>query len=148
VLRLALMALLVAVTAVACRKNIQDKDQVRRDLIEYLSTKVGLDLKALDVDVTKVTFTNDEALATVSFHQKNDPSIGNGMVMNYRLQPKDGHWVVKGRADSQGRGFQNAPADQNLPPGHPSVQGLPPGHPSVDKMQLKSPAGASEGQQK
>jgi hypothetical protein len=94
--------------------------------------------------VTKVEFVNHEAHATVSFHQKDDPSVSRGMVMMYTLAPKDGHWVVKARADSQGRGFGNTSADQDLPPGHPPVQDLPPGHPSVDSVQPAPPVSAPQ----
>jgi hypothetical protein len=112
--------------------------------MQYFSTKIGLDLKTLDVDVTKVDFVNHEAHATVSFHEKNDPSVNRGMVMMYTLAPQNGHWVVKSRADSQGRGFGNTSADQDLPPGHPSVQDLPPGHPSVDSVAPNPPPRAQE----
>lgn len=112
--------------------------------MQYLSTKVGLDLKTLDVDVTKVNFVNHEAHATVSFHEKNDPSVNRGMVMMYTLAPQNGHWVVKSRADSQGRGFGNTSADKDLPPGHPSVQDLPPGHPSIDSVEPNTPPQAQE----
>ncbi len=138
----------LALALVACRKSIESKEQVRSDLMEYLSSKVGLDMKTLDVDVTKVNFVNHEAHATVSFHQKDDPSVNRGMVMLYTLTPKDGHWVVKSRADSQGRGFGNTSADQDLPPGHPPVQDLPPGHPSVDSVQPAPRAGTPQEQQK
>lgn len=126
----------------ACRPSIETKEQVRTDLMEYFSSKVGLDMKTLDVNVTKVNFVNHEAHATVSFHQKDDPSVSRGMVMMYTLTPKDGHWVVKSRADSQGRGFGNTSADQDLPTGHPPVEDLPPGHPPVDSVQ--PPASSQE----
>jgi hypothetical protein len=145
VLRRVLWVLALLGLVMACRKSIENKGQVRSDLMEYLSTKVGLDLKALDVEVTKVTFSSDEALATVSFHQKNDPSIGNGMVMNYTLQAKNGHWVVKSRADSSGHGIGNPSPDQQMPPGHPPVQDLPPGHPSVAPDSSNAPGGTAQG---
>lgn len=128
---------------------MKTREQVRSDLMDHLSTKTGLDMKALDVDVTKVTFENNQAQATVSFHQKGDSSVNGGMVMVYTLAPKDGHWVVVRRGDSQGRqlGGQQ-PIDPNLPPGHPSVDGpeqgdapagsLPPGHPPVAESQRQS----------
>jgi hypothetical protein len=128
----------------ACRRSIETKEQVRNDLMEYFSSKVGLDMKTLDVDVTKVDFEHHEAHATVSFHQKDDPSVNRGMVMQYTLTPKEGHWVVKSRADSQGRGFGNTSADQELPAGHPPVQDLPPGHPSVDSVEPASPPAAPQ----
>jgi hypothetical protein len=126
----------------ACGRSIETKEHVRNDLMEYFSSKVGLDMNTLDVDVTKVNFVNHEAHATVSFHQKDDPSVNRGMVMQYTLAPKDGHWVVKSRADSQGRGFGNTSADQELPDGHPPVQDLPPGHPSVDSVEPAAPPAA------
>lgn len=128
---------------------MKTRDQVRNDLMQHLSTKTGLDMGALDVDVTKVTFENNQAQAMVSFHQKNDSSINGGMVMVYTLAPKDGHWVVVRRGDSQGHQFgDQRPADPTLPPGHPSVDGaapgsppsdsLPPGHPPVAESQRQS----------
>jgi hypothetical protein len=127
---------------------METKEQVRADLIQYFSTKVGLDMKTLDVDVTKVTFADHQAHATVSFHQKNNPAVDGGMVMQYTLAPKSGHWVVTGRADSQGHGFTGSGDGQSLPPGHPPVQDLPPGHPAIDKIQSNSPQAEPQGQTK
>jgi hypothetical protein len=155
VLRVVIFVLACLLALSACHKNIENKEQVRSDLLQYLSSKVGLDVKALDIDVTKVTFQGDQAQATVSFHQKTDPNIGNGMVMVYNLQQEKDHWVVKGRSDSQGHGFGSAAPNQDLPPGHPTLppgtpssqQGLPPGHPSVG-TDSNSPEGAPQGQTK
>ena len=127
---------------------METKAQVRADLVQYFSTKVGLDMKTLDVDVTKVTFANHQAHATVSFRQKNNSAVDGGMVMQYTLAPKDGHWVVTGRADSQGHGFTGQGDGQSLPPGHPPVQDLPPGHPAIDKIQSNSPQAEPQGQTK
>jgi hypothetical protein len=116
--------------------------------MDYLSKRTGLDLKSLDIDVTKVEFKNDQAKATVSFRPKGDTSIQGGMVMIYTLASKGGHWVVIGRSDSQGHGFGGAPVEpDNLPPGHPA-SGLPPGHPPVDAMPATPPDGAPQGQPK
>jgi hypothetical protein len=69
------------------------------------------------------------------------------MVMVYTMAPKNGHWVVVRRGDSQGHQFggEPTPAEQNLPPGHPPVDGaaqgsagsdtLPPGHPPLAQPQ-------------
>jgi hypothetical protein len=98
-------------------------------------------MKTLDVDITKIQFTDGKAHATVSFHQKNDPSISQGMVMNYTLEEKSGHWAVTGRSDSQGHGIGAPPSGEELPPGHPSVPGggLPPGHPTIPQATPQSP---------
>ena len=107
-----------------------------------------------------MAFDKNIAHATVTFSPKGASNIHDGIMMHYTLEDKDGHWVVVGRADSQGHGMgaanPNLPADhppmgpgtpfgdpkmpsqQSLPPGHPQVQGtpsggqtLPPGHPKV-----------------
>jgi hypothetical protein len=148
VLHRLLIVIGLTLMSAACQRSIETKEHVRNDLMEYFSSKVGLDMKTLDVDVTKVNFVNHEAHATVSFHQKDDPSVNRGMVMLYTLTPKDGHWVVKNRADSQGRGLGNTSADQDLPAGHPPVQDLPPGHPSVDSAEPPRSADAPQGRKK
>jgi hypothetical protein len=128
-----------------CGKNIQNKEQVRADILDHLAKNTGLDLKSLDVDVSNVSFEGKQAKATVSFRPKGVSSINDGMVMVYTLEPKNGHWAVVGRADSQGHGFGAPSADPGLPPGHPSVNGLPPGHPSVDNSAPSQPPQAGSG---
>lgn len=146
--RFALLLIVAFCILTGCRSNLENRDQVRTDLMDYLSKRTGLDLKSLDIDVTKVEFKNDQAKATVSFRPKGDTSIQGGMVMIYTLASKGGHWVVIGRSDSQGHGFGGAPVEpDNLPPGHPA-SGLPPGHPPVDAMPATPPDGAPQGQPK
>ena len=134
VLRLSAVLLLSFCLLAACGKNIETKEQVRADLLEHLSKNAGLDVKALDIEITQLAFVNHQARATVSFRPKGVSAIGAGMEMIYTMKPEDGHWVVVGRADSTGHGMGGAPASQDLPPGHPAVDPnqLPPGHPSID----------------
>lgn len=132
VLRFQVLVLAVLSLIAGCGRDIQNKEQVRADILDHLAKNTGLDLKSLDVDVSKVAFEKNQAKATVSFRPKGVSSINDGMVMVYTLEPRNGHWVVMGRADSQGHGFGASPSDSGLPPGHPSVNGLPPGHPSVN----------------
>jgi hypothetical protein len=141
--------LLGTLVLAACHSRIQEREQVEADLMQYLHDRTGLDLNALDVDVTKVLFENDQARATVSFHQKGDTSIGNSMLMIYTLSPRNGHWVVTGRSDSQGHGLGGTPnTQQDLPPGHPPVaQQLPAGHPPLDQGAVK-PEKEAQGQPK
>jgi hypothetical protein len=141
-----------------CGSDIKTKEHVQSDLKTHLE-KVGLDVNRLDVSVTEVAFDKNTARATVTFSPKGATNIHDGIMMHYTLEAKDGHWVVVGRADSQGHGMGAAnptlPADhpplgpgtpfgdpqmpkqQSLPPGHPQApspsdsQTLPPGHPKV-----------------
>jgi hypothetical protein len=83
-----------------------------------------------------VTFENNLAYATVSFHPKDDPSLKSGMAMKYTLEARDGKWVVTKVGDSAGHSMSNpmqgASGDSTLPPGHPSLdQGASPANPQV-----------------
>ena len=128
-----------------CRSDIKTKEHVQSDLKIHLQ-KVGLDVERLDVTVTEVAFDKNMANATVTFSPKGASNIHDGIMMHYTLEAKDGHWVVVGRADSQGHGMGGPGMNPNLPAGHPPMgpgtpfgdpkmpsqqQPLPPGHPQV-----------------
>jgi hypothetical protein len=145
-----------------CKKDIQNQEAVRQGVMNYLSKRS--DLLAMDVNVSSVSFHQDEATATVHFQAKGNPSAAAGMTMAYVLEKKDGQWVVKGRTGSNashgadavpapggpGSGslgaMPNLPgaggAGTALPPGHPGVgsgEALPPGHPTVGDGQSLPP---------
>lgn len=65
--------------------------------MDHLS-KVGLNVKAMDVAVASVQFKGDQADATVSITPKGAP--GGGMSMTYHLQQQSGKWLVVGRQDA------------------------------------------------
>jgi hypothetical protein len=142
-----------------CAKDIQNQEAVRQGVMSYLSKRSGL--LAMDVNVTSVSFRQDEATAEVHFQAKGNSSPGAGMTMQYVLQRQDGQWVVKGRSGPGAAHGASGPAvnsvpgqgalpgsldgmpavpqsgggSVSLPPGHPAVggsQALPPGHPSVN----------------
>ncbi len=117
-------ALLIAATLLAsCGSGIRNKEKVQEAIINRLQTRSGLDLNALDITTTSVSFNKDMAYATVAFHPKGDPSVNSGMLMKYTLEARDGKWVVVNVGNSQGydaREQQSAGGDQ-LPPGHPPV---------------------------
>jgi hypothetical protein len=147
----------------SCGPNIQTKEKVREDMLAHLQ-KAGLQTNAMDIDVTQVTFDKNRAHATVSFRMKGASNIHDGMTMNYTLESRDGHWVVIGRADSQGHGSSVPRADLNgrLPPDHPplgalsapkgmgvapsgmgapsDIKPLPPGHPAVGDPGAPTPS--------
>jgi hypothetical protein len=107
----------------ACSKNIQNKEAVKQAVLEYLDARAaqtGLNMGAMDVDVSAMTFERDQARATVSFRLKEG---GGGMEMNYTLDRKGDKWVVRG-GQMSGASPHAAPA-----PGGP-VPEIPPGHPS------------------
>ena len=110
----ACVALGVAIALLgACKKDIQTKEAVRQGVMNYLSKRS--DLLAMDVNVTSVDFSKDEATATVRFQAKGNNTPAGGMTMQYVLERKSDQWVVKGRP---GSGSPHG----GIPPG-----GMPPG---------------------
>jgi hypothetical protein len=138
--------------AVSCSKNIQNPDAVKQGVLDYLNEKapsMGLNMSAMEVTVSSVSFEKDLARASVSFHPKGSPADG-GMQMSYVMERKGDKWTVKGRQASQTNQHGNEALPEGapqgtpggeLPPGHPptggagAAQGLPPGHPPTASKQ-------------
>ena len=118
---------------VACGNDLKTKDKVQAAILDRLQSHSGLDLKSMDVTTTNVSFENNVAYATVSFHPKGDPNLKSGMTMKYTLEARDGKWVVTKVGDSAGHSMSNPMqngAGANLPSGHPSLeQGASPADP-------------------
>lgn len=129
-----------------CNRGIESKEAVRQGIIDHLSSRSGLDVKSMQIDVTSVSFRKDEADAVVSFRPKGAPSGNAGMQMNYTLERKGNRWVVKGRRDSgmsPHGGMGNPPAGMMPPQGGmpPSVApnaAMPPNHPPMQRGQAPS----------
>ena len=121
------LTLVVAATLLAaCSRDIQNSEAIRLGVVDYLKARAaqtGLDPNMMNVDVTSVSFQQDQARATVYFRPKNGPENG-GMQMNYVLDRKGSQWVVRGRTEN-GASPHGAPADPGatpvLPPNHPPV---------------------------
>jgi hypothetical protein len=111
-----------------CSKNIQTNEAVREGVIKHLSQNSGLNLSQMDIEVTSVTFRDNEADAVVGFKPKG-AGAASGMSMRYTLERKGNEWVVKKKADSgMGHGMmppsgEPSPGQGELPPGHPPVSG-------------------------
>jgi hypothetical protein len=115
----------------ACNNGLKTKEKVQAAIVDRLQNHSGLDLKSVDVSTTNVTFENNIAYATVSFHPKDDPSVNGGMSMRYTLEARDGKWQVTKVGDSAGHATSNAAqagAHDSLPPGHPAVKSSPNPH--------------------
>ncbi len=121
-------------------RAIQSEAAVRQGVIDYLSQRSDLNLSTMQVEVTSVSFRENEADASVSFRPKGAAG-DSGMTMRYTLERKGNRWVVKGRGQSQPG---HAPHGMGQPPqggqasGMPgsSAQGgagLPPGHPPIGR---------------
>jgi hypothetical protein len=124
--RAAAIPLAALVLLAACGRRIDTSEAVRQGVLDYLATRSNLNIAAMNVDVTAVSFRQDEADATVSFTAKGSP-VGKGMAIRYTLMRKGGKWVVKDKPESganphgtPGSGPAGA-AEGALPPGHPAT---------------------------
>jgi len=120
-------AILVMCAAAACHRGIDTEEAVRQGVIDYLSKRSNLNVAGMNVEVTSVSFRQNEADAVVAFTAKG-ASPGQPMTMRYTLERQGDHWVVKEKANTGANphGAASAPGGQ-----------LPPGHPPVDRGQPK-----------
>ena len=113
-----------------CNRGVQNKDAVRQGVLDHLA-QVQLNVASMNVEVTSVQFNGNQAEATVSFSPKGG-NAAQGMSMSYKLEQKDGRWVVMGRKDASASPHGGmppaAPATENPHGGGrmPSPEDLPP----------------------
>lgn len=151
--------MMVACLALAsCSRAPKSNEAIRQAVIDHLANKTGLDVKAMNVDVTSVQYRGKEADAVINFAPKNMP--GSGMAMNYTLEAQGDKWVVKKKAggamgaahpgaEAPGSGAMGG-AEGKMPPGHPPIGAaeggsspmgsLPPLHPPMAGDANPSPA--------
>jgi hypothetical protein len=159
------LGLIIAALLAGCKKNIDNNDAVKQGVSAYLSKRT--DLLSMDVNVTSVSYKDNEATALVRFQAKNNSSPNAGMNMQYVLERKGDQWVVKGRAGSEAHvgtpqgapGAADSPSSlgampntgsgslgampgssPQLPPGHPSIGGAAPGSTSGGTLPPGHPA--------
>jgi hypothetical protein len=124
-----------------CSRGVQSEAAVRQGVIDYLSQRSDLNLSQLDVNVSSVSFRENEADATVAIRPKGG-GAAQAMQIRYTLERKGSRWVVKGKGQGQEQ-HGMTPAPGQVPPGHPPVgerarpgggRAMPPNHPPVDKQ--------------
>ena len=110
-----------------CGNGMKSKEEVQAAILERIQSKTGLDVNALDVTTTSVSFDKNMAYATVAFHPKGDTVVSHGMAMKYTLEDRGGKWVVVSVSNPQGGNVMGqASAGSQLPPGHPPLDGAGP----------------------
>ena len=143
------LGLAAALLLAGCSKNVNNEEAVRQGVINYLAKQSSLDLNAMDISVSSVTFKENEADAVVAFRPKGATNPTNAMEMKYVLEKQGSGWVVKSKAGMAGSAHTGAMQEgskaggEAMPPGHPAPMGgeapsgtlsLPPGHPPVGAM--------------
>ena len=103
---------------------------MRQGVVEHLKARknLDLDLSAMQVEVTAVSFRENEADATISFVPKG-ASPAQGMSMKYTLVRNGSAWQVKQKAEATGNPHSGGPAAP--PAALPGGTALPPGHPPM-----------------
>lgn len=122
---------------VGCNKaGIDTKEAVRQGVIDYLAGRQNLNVGSMKVEVTAVTFKENEADATVAVLPKG-PGGSQPMTFSYTLERKGNRWVVKPKAAGQNphgaMPMGESPHGAMPPAGgeNPGSGAMPPGHPAV-----------------
>jgi hypothetical protein len=134
-----ILLITLAFLIAACNKAPQNNDAIKQAVVEHLGKGSGLDMSRMDVTVDAVSYSENQAKATVSFRPKSAPE--QGMSMLYTLESKGNKWVVlkkegSGAGHSQGMGAPDAAAPGGA--AAPEGQALPPGHPAVPEQPKKA----------
>lgn len=110
--------LLLILCLSACNRGVKNDEAVRQGVMDRLS-KVGMNVAAMDVKISAVQFSGNQADATVSINPKGNS--GAGMSMKYHLEQQGAKWVVVGH---QGAGAgANPHGDGMVAPGAPNPHG-------------------------
>ena len=109
-----------------CGNDMKSKEKVQAAILERIQSRTGLDVNAIDVTTTAVSFDKNMAYATVAFHPKGDTAVSHGMAMKYTLENRGGKWVVVGVSNPQGGAMGQSSGGSQLPPGHPPLDGAGP----------------------
>jgi hypothetical protein len=125
---------LVCLALAGCHSNMQNEDAVKRGVMDYLSTRQGLNIASMSVSVASMVFRENEVDATVTFTPK-DSSPSQPMTIHYTLEKKGDRWVVKPRANGGQNphgGMGASPhGAMGMPQGGAPAGALPPGHPTA-----------------
>ncbi|HLI86780.1 MAG TPA: hypothetical protein VKV17_22935 [Bryobacteraceae bacterium] len=106
----------------ACSRGNQSKEAIRQGVLDHLKNS-SVNLAAMDMDVSDVQFSGNNADATVTFKPKG-MTVAQGMALHYRMQQKGGRWAVvsiqdSGHAGNVPEGVANPHGAGGLPSGDP-----------------------------
>ncbi len=127
--------MLACLVLAGCHHNIQNEDAVKQGVMDYLSTRQGLNLASMNVSVTSMVFRQDLVDVMVVFSPKGS-GPAQPMSIPYTLEKKGDRWVVRprpgGGTNPHGGGMAASPHGGGMPMPAPGGSGaLPPGHPTV-----------------
>ena len=121
--------MLVCLALAGCHRNIQNEDAVKQGVMDYLSTRQGLNIASMNVTVSSMVFRADEADVMVNFSPKG--GSGQPMAIPYRLKKQGDRWVVQPRSGQSPHAGAVSSPHGGAPEGGIPGGALPPGHPTV-----------------
>src|ERR1051326_497580 len=110
---------------VACKSGSQNSDAVRQGVMDYLSQKAAMNVKGMDINMSNLKISGNQADVTVSFGVKGTGQVA--MTKGYHLELQGDKWAGVG---SQGGGDEHgkmAPGAGGAIPGaeNPHAGGVP-----------------------
>ena len=99
---------LAMLSLAACSRGLDDKEAVRQGVIDHLAAR-QFNMPGMSVELKSVKFDGDHADAVVSIAPKDAPA-GAGMTLPYKLERREGKWVVIGGSGSPHPGAAMPPA--------------------------------------
>jgi hypothetical protein len=87
---LATAALLIA----GCKQKQGDDEAIQAAIRQHLTALGTLNLQSMDMEFTKISVQNNQAIADVSFRPKTGAPADAKMQVSYQLQKQDGNWKV------------------------------------------------------
>jgi len=113
----ALIAILILLWAVACKKPVGENEAIRAAVQKHLAARGTLDLSAMEIDVKQVSIDRDHAIAQVEFRAKQG---GGSMQMAYTLDRQGDGWAVRAGTPSAGNIGHPTSGEAPLPAASPS----------------------------
>lgn len=100
-----------------------DRDAITEAIEKHLRANSGINMSVMDMTVSGVAVTGDEAQANAEFHLKQG---GTSMLITYKLERHAGDWIVLSNQPSGGQ-FSHPPMDKTHsgPAANPAAQGMP-----------------------
>ncbi|MGB9458160.1 MAG: hypothetical protein WCB12_19065 [Bryobacteraceae bacterium] len=99
-MRISCALVLAALALAGCHRSDSSKEAVRQAVIDYVGGR-GLNVSAMNVEVTAVHITGDHGEANVSFTAKSVPNAP-GLSKIYLLEQRGARWVVTGSKQTGG----------------------------------------------
>ncbi len=125
--------MLLCVALTACHRDIRNENAVKQGVMDYLSTRQGLNMASMNVAVQSMVFRQNEVDATVVFSPKGS-GPAQPMSLRYTLERQGERWVVKPRAtggNPHGGAGSSPHGEMGMPPANGGAGQLPAGHPAL-----------------